>query len=118
MTGFIWYDEPGNDKQKWRAHKDNNTICFESVKWPKYFLSFHTYNPEELGVPSGYYRCCRYIPESCTSYPDALCDNWLCTACNRWMDPIKTCWKASIFDENAIVTPRRNVDYEINPMDP
>ena len=47
-TGYIYYDDPENDKQKWRVHKDDDKICFESVKWAKYYLSYN----------DNYYNCC------------------------------------------------------------
>ena len=102
-TGYIWYDDPENDKQKWKVHKDDNEICFESVKWPNYYL---TYNDE-------YYHCCnRNVDNSynCTAIFDTRFSNWLCTACNSISRSVKTCWRASIFEENAIIPPRQNCD--------
>ena len=106
--GYIYYDDPENDKQKWKIHKDGSMLCFESVKWPEYYLTYY----------DRFYECCYGDPKgvtpsdrNCTEYQD---DNWLndlCTACNS--KPGKICWKASIYEEKEIVSPRYQCDYFI-----
>ena len=91
-TGNVYYDDPGNDKQKWRVHKDGFMILFESVKWPGFYLDFG----DQIRCPT-----CSLEPDGTCKWEVYLSNGLLCTNCSDWVK--KVWWRTSIFDENAVI---------------
>ena len=89
LIGYVYYDDPENEKQKWIIHKDGFMVSFESAKWPGFYLEFG----DQVAC-----HICSLDPMRCKVY---YSDGVLCTNCNPWVK--KVWWRTSIFVENAVI---------------